>query len=146
MEENREPVPAIVKRNEDHDVSKDYIKLTRTTGVVGGIGLVAALTMLSPLKEFVFTREEGVGLDRRVARVEESVKDLASSIKASDDKTELRLNQLRNELRGEIKESQAQIFLRLSEVSERIIVAMRTNKIETEDKIKELKDSIKSKR
>jgi len=162
MTDSRDDLPlVVVKRNDDHDVSNDYIKVKRTTRIgagVASVGVVAALVTYSQVKAVFYGRDEGVSIERRVTVVETAVKEQgeqnAQAIQRLDEKGQQRSDKLREEFRTELAnaqnqtaarltEVQNQTNARLTEVSNRIIEVMRTNKIETEERIKELRDSIR---
>lgn len=47
-------------------------------GLAGGV--VSAMVMLQPVKDFFYTREEGRSVEHRMAKVEDAVKDLGKEL------------------------------------------------------------------
>lgn len=139
--------PVVVKRNDDHDVSNDYVnwRVKRTTGIAagaagaGGVTLVAALTIWSQLKGNVYTREEGVAdkaafAEEKRSNAEKFAEiaswraDMAKKIDENSKQTRDLIDQknetLRKEMRDELRTVQKEIIDRQEETTTRIINSM----------------------
>ncbi len=83
--------------------------------------VIASFMVLKPIKEWFYTREEGIATERRLGEIEGSIDHINSSLKELDLKNEVRLNAVKSELKSEMLESNRMILQRMSEVTDRLI-------------------------
>ena len=129
----------------EDDHSKDYIKVTpkQALGWGGGViavgSLVAILNGLTSVKGFVFTREEGTALERRVTATEQAQKEFLVRIERLADSVDRKMNDNRKELSESIEKSNDRVLLRMSDMADRLIKKIDSQNEKLESQIRGLK-------